>query len=170
MGAVANGRGVAPQASPDCVIYCSERLRQITEDGKVLLDAANLILQEYKRVLAPVSQPGPGHAFLKWVYTNLGNPSRCELVSITPDPASGRGFIEFPTDLALAGFDPDDRKFVAVARAHRLNPPILNAVDTDWWLFRDALARNGVRVEFLCPQDVEELARRHGAKWRAGAQ
>jgi hypothetical protein len=160
VGAVANGQGIAPQASPDCVIHCTERLRQITEKGKILLDQGGCILGEYQRVLAPAGQPGPGHAFLKWVFTNLWNPARCELVPITPDPDAGRGFLEFPSDPDLARFDPDDRVFVAVACAHTLHPPILNAVDTDWWLFQDALARNGVHVEFLCPRDVEEIIRR----------
>jgi len=35
--------------------------------------------------------------------------------------------------------------------AHPEHPPILNAVDSDWWHHQDALARHGVRVEFLCP-------------------
>ena len=59
---------------------------------------------------------------------------------------------EFPDDGELAGFDLADRKFVAVARAAGTHPPILNASDTDWWNDREALARNGVRVEFLCPE------------------
>jgi hypothetical protein len=73
-------------------------------------------------------------------------------------------FVEFPDDLDLANFDRGDRMFVAVARAHPLHPPILNAVDTDWWLCREVLVRNGVHVEFLCPYDEQEMARRRERK------
>ncbi|MBI4493070.1 MAG: hypothetical protein HY690_09790 [Chloroflexi bacterium] len=51
----------------------------------------------------------------------------------------------------LAAANRSDRKFVAVARACQRRPPVVNATDTDWWLFRDALKRHGVEVEFLCP-------------------
>lgn len=98
-------------------------------------------------------QPGEGDAFLKWVLTNQANPQRCEHVHINPTE-NGNNFAEFPEDPDLKAFDPSDRKFVAVALSHPDSPPILNAVDSDWWLFRDAFTRNGVHVEFLCPQDI----------------
>jgi len=41
---------------------------------------------------------------------------------------------------------------VAASVSHPERPPILNAVDTDWWNYRMALERHGVRVEFLCPE------------------
>jgi len=50
----------------------------------------------------------------------------------------------------LARFDRSDRKFVAVALASQLNPNVLNATDTDWWHYRECLAKHGVRVVFLC--------------------
>ena len=63
-------------------------------------------------------------------------------------------FQEFPTDPALADFDPDDRKFIAVALAHAENPSILQAVDSAWWTYRDALRQNGVTVDFICEDDI----------------
>jgi hypothetical protein len=59
--------------------------------------------------------------------------------------------LQFPNDERLVGFDRSDHKFVAVALAHPERPPILNAVDADWWYYREELARHGIRVEFLCP-------------------
>ena len=50
-------------------------------------------------------------------------------------------------------FDPADRKFIAVALAHPEKPPILQAVDSQWWDFRDAFRRNGVIVEFICEDE-----------------
>lgn len=100
------------------------------------------------RNLRSEGQPGPGDAFLKWVLTNRSNPQRCALVSLTPQ---GDSFLEFPNDPDLEGFDPSDHKFAAVAHAHPDHPPVLNATDSDWWHYREALACHGVRVEFVCP-------------------
>ncbi len=135
------------------------RLEDLIATGKIVLDEGNWILSEYRDNLRSVGQPGVGDAFLKWVYTYQWNPQRCDRVRITPTDG-GMNFAEFPDDPDLSGFDTSDRKFVAVACAHPDSPPILNAVDTDWWLFRNAFARNGVRVEFLCPRDVSDMARR----------
>jgi len=95
-------------------------------------------------------QPGVGDAFLKWVLTNVTNPRYCETVHISPRDADGEGYMEYPDTEELAAFDSSDRKFVAVALAHPARPPILNAVDTDWWRFREALERHGVQIDFLC--------------------
>lgn len=142
------------QASPNCVVTCTHQLRDIQSRGTLVLDDGWYILREYLSNLRSGGQPGVGDAFLKWVLTNWANPHRCELVHISPldDDPRGCSFAEFPPDPDLKDFDPSDRKFVAVARAHLDHPPILNAVDTDWWASRSALERNGVRVEFLCPE------------------
>lgn len=144
---VANGK--SPQASPDCVINCVRRLRQIQQHEILVLDDRWLIIQEYQKNLLSSGQPGVGDAFLKWVLTNQYNPKRCQRIQITE--ISEYNFAEFPNDPNLAGFDLSDRKFVAVAIAHPHKPPILNAVDSDWRDFRDQLATHGVEVEFICP-------------------
>ncbi len=149
---------MAPQASQDCVISCVRQLEGIKATGRIVLDDGYLILSEYRARLRSEGEPGEGDAFLKWVLTNQANPQRCDQVHINPTE-DGSNFAEFPNDPALTGFDRSDRVFVAVARAHPDSPPILNAVDTNWWLFRAALERNGVHVEFLCPRDVEGFAR-----------
>ena len=128
---------------------------------KIVLDEGNRILSEYGVNLRSDGQPGVGDAFLKWVYTYQWNSKRCDRVRITPTE-DGSSFAEFPHDRELTGFDLSDRMFVAAARAHPDSPPILNAVDTDWWIFRNALGRNGVTVEFLCGRDVREMAERRG--------
>jgi hypothetical protein len=129
--------------------------------GRIVLDEGNLILSEYRDNLRSDGQPGPGDAFLIWVYDHQWNPQWCDRVPITPT-GEGTSFVEFPNDPDLTGFDLSDRMFVAAARAHLEHPPILNAVDTGWWIFRNALRRNGVTVEFLCERDVREMAERRG--------
>jgi hypothetical protein len=116
------------------------------------VDAGGLIFGEYRGNLKPSGQPGPGDAFFKWLWNNQGNLRHCRQIAITPVDREGRGFAEFPDDPALAGFDRADRMFVATALASGEHPPILNATDTDWWDYREALNRQGVEVRFLCPE------------------
>ncbi len=142
------------QASVACVLNCIRRLQQALESDVLVLDDGWHILGEYQHKLHSSGQPGPGDAFLKWVLTNRSNPARCDLsvcIHSVGDPAQPREFEEFPEDPELTGFDASDHKFVAVACAHPEHPPVLNAVDSDWWDYREALKRNGVRVEFICP-------------------
>lgn len=153
---VANGK--ADQASEDCVETCIDRLVQITAGNvKLVLDDQRRIIEEYRNKLNPGGFPGVGDAFLKWVEINWANPQRCDLVSIMPIDDSETDFQEFPTDPALADFDPDDRKFIAVALAHAEKPPILQAVDSAWWTYRDTLRQNGVTVEFICENDIRSI-------------
>ena len=155
---VANGR--TEQASEDCENMCINRLAEIaTGKVKLALDDQRRIIEEYHKNLSPDGQPGVGDAFLKWVEINWSNPARCDLVPITPVNSLENEFHEFPTDSALNGFDPDDRKFIAVARKHPEKPPILQAVDSKWLDFSDALHRSGVTVEFICEADISAMPR-----------
>jgi hypothetical protein len=145
---VANGDAV--QADVQCVRRCLQEL-EATRDGRLLLlDDAGLILHEYLKQKPHGFPQGVGDAFLVWVYDNQSNPAHIGVIPVTPLPGDPRGLAEFPDDPQLRAFDQDDRKFVAVALASGTAPPILNATDTDWWIHRSALNRNGVRVEFLC--------------------
>jgi hypothetical protein len=142
----------APQAGPSCVLACVKRITEIQNKHTVVLDDQHLILREYRNKLSSAGQPGVGDAFLKWVLTNLKNPHRCEHIHITQValPDGSASYEEFPTDPDIATFDVSDRKFVAVSLAHPERPPILNAVDSDWWIHLRALKRHGVTVEFVC--------------------
>jgi hypothetical protein len=137
---VANGRS---HASPGCVIACVRRLVEL-RSHQIAIDDGAEILDEYKRHLHTNEAPLEGHAFYRWLVTNLFNESICAQVPMAP----------FPDDSALSTFDRGDRKFVQVALALSSRPPILNAVDSDWRDFETALAAHGVHVEFLCPEHV----------------
>ena len=144
---VANGK--SQQASPDCVLACTDALDR-SRNGMICLDDKYRIVQEYMNNLRMSGQPGAGDAVMKWVFQNQANPGRCETVRITPTNRERENYSEFPDDPDLREFDPSDRKFVAVAVASQHRPRILNAVDSDWWHARDALHRNDIQVEFLC--------------------
>ena len=150
---VANG--LSEQASEDCVETCAERLEEIMRgEVKLVLDDDWQILSEYTRNLHATGAD-VGDRFLQWTLRNWASPQRCDLVSITPINNLENEFQEFPTDPDLQDFDPDDRKFIAVALAHAEKPPILQAVDHKWLDFRDALHRNGVTVAFICEEDIQ---------------
>ena len=147
---------------PRCVLACVEAIRALMGSGHLVIDDKFRILREYQNKLSSTGQPGVGDAFLKWVLTNQTNPSRCTRVGLTPRQEDPRDFEEFPRDAALSGFDPSDRKFVAVSCAHpdALHPHILQATDSKWWGLRNALANRGIRVHFLCPEHIAELHQR----------
>ena len=145
---VANGK--TPQADSACELACVRALLEVRRTGIVVLDMGMQILSEYMKRLSMSGQPGPGDAFMKWVWQVQADSSHCELVGISGHEQ--RGFVEFPDDRALEGFDRDDRKFVAVALTSSKNPSVLNAVDSGWWRYRDSLRRNGVAIRFLCPE------------------
>ena len=149
---VANGD--TPQATLTCVLACVQALREMVENGGVVLDDDMRILREYMGYLSRSGEPGMGDAFFKWVWDHQADDTRCERVPITTRSGSAHDFEEFPDDPELRGFHRDDRKFVAVALASKNAPEILNAVDTDWWVHREALAHHGVRVKFLCPAEM----------------
>lgn len=153
---VANGE--APHTGPDCVTACIGRIKSIQKGEAVLVDDSGIIFQEYRRRLRPRGEPGIGHQFFLWLIDHLGDETRCRQVPVTPDPE--RGFVEFPDSESLRDFDRDDRVFVAVAMASGVRPPVLNASDRDWWDSREALAREGVEIEFVCPELMSESSRR----------
>jgi len=144
---------LTPQADDTCISACIKRLAAIKNSGTLLVDDLGLILLEYTRNLGHSGQPGAGHAFAKWAHDHQAIPAMVRCVSITPVTNGGtRRFQDFPAATNLSTFDKSDQKFVAVALASGEKPPILNAVDSDWWNHRAALTAAGVNVEFLCPQ------------------
>jgi hypothetical protein len=84
-------------------------------------------------------------------------------VRITP---KGESYEEFPDHPGLADFDPSDRKFVAAANAHPDRPPILQATDSKWWGWSEALEACGLSVVFLCPSTFGKSTRRRSAHER----
>jgi hypothetical protein len=143
---------LAPQADDQCIDACIRRLTEIKSHGGLLVDDLGLILYEYTKKLGYSGQPGAGHAFAKWAHDHQAMPTMVLKIPITPNAGGDhRKFEEFPTDSKLSTFDKSDQKFVAVALASRKGPPILNAVDSDWWKHKSALKAAGVTLEFLCP-------------------
>ena len=155
----ANGRNAA--ASPECMAACARALLEITSRGHVFVDDGRRIVGEYQNNLAMHGDPREGTAFLKWLLTNEWNPGRVTRVVLTPKPSDPDDFEELPQPPAGVCYDPSDRKFLAVAAAHADHPKILQALDSKWWGWREALEASGVAIHFLCPA---EIARKHAEK------
>ncbi len=89
---------------------------------------------------------------MKWVHDNRWSLLDTDRVAITKNDES---YDEFPAHPGLENFDKSDRKFVAVANAHPAKPPILQATDSKWWGWKDALMEVGITVQFICPKYVK---------------
>lgn len=163
-------KDMAAQASPACVQTCIERLARIVEGPeRVVIDDNWEILGEYSDYEEDGSTTAArtGWGFLEWLMRNHENQEQCVKVHITPS-VDGTGFEEFPTDPALSGFDPADKKFIAVAvvyeNEHRQKVPILQAVDSNWYGLREAFARNGLTIDFICEANIRLLYERRSER------
>ncbi len=153
----------------DCRDRCQDRLQQIVDQHeKVVVDDKWRILGEYEDNVKPNTRKRIGDLFVKRLLQNRGNLDVCTMVHITSLSGNGTDFKEFPTDTALINFDPDDRKFIAVALAHKRDteqtPTILLAIDRGWLKFVDALASHEVSVDLICEEDMHRP--RQGRKGR----
>jgi hypothetical protein len=127
---------------------CANRLKAVMDGNTVCTDSSGLILAEYGNKLPSQSRSGFGDMFYLWLARNRFNTEYCQEIAIT---AKDAGFEEFP-DLSqeiAAIIDPSDRKFIAVAHAHRGKPPILQATDSKWIGWKNALAAVGITIDFV---------------------
>jgi hypothetical protein len=150
---VANGQH--EDVGDTCVRSCAARLYALVQSGCIAIDDGFRILNEYQKKTSSLLGKRPGDVFVKWLLRNNANPARCAQVSLKHH--SKRVFESFPDDERLAQFDPPDRKFVAVTVAHPERPAILQAADSKWLGWNNALLDNGVTVEFLCPDDIRHF-------------
>jgi hypothetical protein len=141
-----------PKELTQCVYSCVEAVEHIIKKGGLVMDSQDEIFDEYRGKLFMKGQPGVGDRFMKWVHDNRWKLPHSDRVKIT---RNGDTYNEFPTHAGLTNFDNSDRKFVAVANAHIKRPPILQATDSKWWGWKEALADVGLTVFFLCPDYVE---------------
>jgi hypothetical protein len=141
-------------SSYTCASNCAQALLWIKASGCLAIDDRDRVLSEYRRYCSHSGQPGVGDYFFRWIYDSLGQEDLVCRVTLSPRGDSG-DFAEFPAHPDLAKFDLKDKKFVAVANAHQDKPPILQASDTKWWGWKEALQACGLTVEFLCPDEIQ---------------
>ncbi len=140
-----------PDELNTCVYKCVETIKHVVKNkNNLVIDSGDEIYDEYRRNLSMSGQPGVGDLFIKWVHDNRHNFPESNRVLITKN--TDNTYNEFPDSENLTNFDIDDRKFIAVANAHPNKPPILQATDSKWWGYKDALQDVGITVNFLCPE------------------
>lgn len=153
---VANG--LQDGASAACVAASARALYELMTAGHVFVDDGGRIVAEYRRNLNPwTRQPGPGDAFLKWLLTQEWNGQRVTRVAITAKDHDPDDFHELPAPPDGVHYGPGDRKFLAVAAAYAPHPAVLQALDSKWWGWSDALQAAGVTIHFLCPYEAAAL-------------
>jgi len=141
--------GQSSQADDLLTEKCIDAILEITARGGLVLDDEDRIFEEYRHKLSLKGQPGTGDMFMKWVHDHRYNPAHCELRPVTCTDETEQIFEEFPNHPDLSDFDVSDRKFVAVANATERKTPILQAVDSKWWSWKDALRACGIIVRFI---------------------
>ena len=150
--------GKSPQMTDACRTRCEVRLMQVRAKEQVVLDDGSLMLDEYYKNLLPYSSPTPGSEFLKWLLEVEGDSKHVAKVTLTPRDPEQTVFDEFPPDAALqAVIDPSDRKYFAASYAHPEKPPILECTDSKWLGWEDQLKKHGIKIEFLCRDELEAI-------------
>ncbi len=137
-----------------CVLACVEAVEYVIKKQALVMDAGEEIFDEYRQQLSMKGQPGVGDRFMKWVHDNRWRLPKADRVTITKN---GESYDQFPDHVGLTSFDNSDRKFIAVANAHPDKPPVLQATDSKWWGWKDALSEVGITVYFLCPDYVQKI-------------
>ena len=162
---ILTAKGMSEQAWDECVTACQERLDQIIEGPeRVVIDDGWIILREYIDYLededSPADTRNSGY-FLEWFIRNYMNPEQCVQVPITPSE-DGTSFEELPD--AFSPFDSDDHKFIAVAAVYedvyQQKATILQSVDSQWYGSQNLFIENGLRVEFICEENIRDLHER----------
>jgi hypothetical protein len=133
----------------DCIRACRNWLRAFADgEGKLVVDGflTRRILTEYRRNIAPQGQA-------KDLLNRLEAMPRERLIEVEI-AFDSNGHAVVPPELGAV--DRSDRKFVAVALAHKPTPPIIDAIDTDWTKTQAELNATGITVIELCPDYLQE--------------
>ena len=72
-----------PEASPECVIACVNRLTELMKSGVLVLDDGYRILREYQKKTSPRKAKGVGDHFVDWALRHQRQPQRVQLVALT---------------------------------------------------------------------------------------
>ena len=145
---VANGNN--DQADHKCELACIKALEE-AKAGKhaVLLDASNLIMDEYEANCSHIRKPF-GNAFFKYLHDFEHSSKKIIHIPIEETPNEEGGFANLPPNK----FHKNDRKFLAVAKAG--DGRVMNATDKHWTEHADFIDSMGVQVLELCKQCLKQ--------------
>jgi len=139
-----------------CQANCANFIESIIYgQATIVIDDQWRIIREYENKIPNRTQGTVSRTFLKHVLTNQGNPDRVKQVAITP--FEEEDFDEFPQSLRDVNFDMSDRKFVAICISNGGKAPIVQAADSKWIGWEQALKAENVNVQFLCRAELEGI-------------
>jgi len=142
--------------SAECIEACKGWLDEIFDNQHlIVIDDEYHLLDEYRNSMDSSGPQDYGNRFLKWIYTNQGNPALVKQVHI--HSIGGHDFSEFPESLRQIGFDRSDRKFVALAIANNCQAPIIQAGDSKWIGWQGSLAEHGVNLILPCLSELKMI-------------
>ena len=161
-GVILSADGKNDDTSIDGQVRCIRRLREVQDGGGLVLDDGGRIIGEYLHKTAPWNPQTTGEQFLLWALSSQGTPTICRTVAITPKVDDEQDFEEFPKDDRLSTFERADRKFVATACAGDGQPPVVVAIDTDYYMpnHRAAFNDHGVTIDYICEDDLKRVYER----------
>lgn len=140
----------------ELVDACEELLEHILEARlPVVTDADGEIVDEYLNQLSLSGAPSLGDAFARYVHDQRFVWDAAFRPDIGRDPNAEHRYAALGGD--DADIDPSDRKFVAAAKVAGV--PVVQASDTKWLDWGPALARHGVRVEYVHEPAIRTLYR-----------
>lgn len=128
-----------------CVEICERWLRDfMNSDNRLVVDHLYAIFGEYRGQITLSRRLAN-----KWLNA-LERAPRDRIVDIAIE-FDDDGNAVLPFDL----HDKSDRKFAAVALAHKPTPPIVDATDTDWEKDKEKLEKAGLIIQEMCPAYIE---------------
>ena len=131
----------------DCIEACYEWLTLFVESkDQLVVDYSYRILREYRN---NIRNGGVSELILN----DLESVALERLVCVDIEYDSNQhAKLPFPITFK----DPNDRKFIAAAIAREPHAPIYSATETDWAKEAGLLTENGITVNELCPEYIEE--------------
>ncbi len=142
---------VASDPTRDCSENCFDFLEKILRNESVILideffdkkrqNFCSEIEDEYKK---NISSQDYAYWLLRKIFDRDPSSMICR-IDVKKD--EDENYSDFPSDLKK--FDPNDKKFVAVAIASEQNPEIVNAGDRGWKR-HEAVLKKYVKLKFLC--------------------
>lgn len=159
--------GMNTEASERCEARCGEVISQfIKGELAVVVDEDERAIAEYRGNMYPDLKGTRAGQFLMHLLINRRRPDRVLSLQLQLDEVGN--YEDYPDDKdrwsteipRCERFDPDDKKWVALAVRFKaetgIDAPIVNAADLCWLAFEPHLEASGVKLETLCREERQQ--------------
>jgi hypothetical protein len=147
----ATADGLNGTASARCVDACVEIALQIDRGTRLVVDESGEILAEYLATLNARRASGVAAKLIRRLHDQR-HVGSCDTVPITRAAAPPPVYDEVPP--ALADFDYDDQKFIAVAATAGATAFLVAGLDREWFDRQADFAASGLPLQFPCLTDL----------------